>query len=545
MATAGSAGSGSSSAASSSTLKVGSRPNGPPRWLGKRVGRFKLVSLLGKGAYGRVFLAEDEDLNRRVALKILTADATAKSVREGASDAAVIDAAEAARQGVQRMVREARAAARIEHPNAVQVYEVGRLEGTGVGGYIAMELLDGGNLQDLINAVGPMDAARACTLVADAAEALQYGHDAGVVHRDVKPANLMLSRHGRCKVADFGLAYVDDPSDPHKYARAVGTALYMAPEVALGAAADARSDQYSLAASLFTLLAGRPPYVGDRRAVLSAHIEAPLPDLSPVRPDLDPRLGGVIQKAMGKDPAGRFATIRQFGQALRLFTVALDGPASVSSSGVLVPAGASASSWASSASRSGAVETSVTASGSAPLMTPRRRSIWPWIAAAALALAVVGVLFFASRPGEPAERAEAEVAPAPVVAPSPPVALSSDDVNPADVDRLLRIAAGEDPAHADRRATVSGRVADAAASRSGKVFRLHFDDGHAGRGGPRFQVVWFPGDDRFERMSERFGGEAGSGLVGKTISVEGRVETYEDDPQIIVESPDQIRVLSE
>ena len=241
-----------------------------PSWLGKRVDRFKLLGLLGRGAYGRVFLAEDTDLGRRVALKVVTADAAAKSVRRN-SKAGTDTAGDFGREAVAQMVREARAAARLDHPGVLTIFEVGTLPNLGSGGagggYIAMELAEGGTLQELVDAAGPMDARRACTLVADAADALQYAHELGVLHRDVKPANLMLSRGGRCKIGDFGLAYLDDAALPEDDAgrggrsRVVGTAAYVAPEVVLGNPADAASDQYSLAASLFTLLAGRPPYV--------------------------------------------------------------------------------------------------------------------------------------------------------------------------------------------------------------------------------------------------------------------------------------------
>ena len=594
------------------------RQSKTPRWLGKRVGRYKLISLLGKGAYGRVFLADDTDLQRRVALKIITADATAKSVQAGASGADShvdsIDAATAAKQAVGRMVREARAAARIEHPNVVQVFEAGKLEGGGVGGYIAMELLDGGTLQDLVNATGPMDVARACTLVADAAEALQHAHDAGVIHRDVKPANLMLSRHGRCKVADFGLAYVDEPSDPYKYARVVGTALYMAPEVALGHPADARSDLYSLAASLFTLLAGRPPYVGDRKRVLTSHVEAPLPDLAPVRPELDPRLNNVIRRAMAKDPTKRFADIRQFGKALRLFTVALDNPPPaagdlpVAPSGVGGNAGGNAGASANlealaaafSASRAGASASGTLFSPAAPPHGWRafhRQHGWktPLVAVTASVAAVAlllgamwatGVLgggrgvdrgvdrsidrssaaYAPSRSVAPAppEAVAAptdpwprELVPAPIPTPAPPPppaeavvvrpvpdepAVPPADValSPLDVPRLRRIAEGKDPSHPGKSVTLRGEVSYARVSRSGKIFRVFFDGSEQGKA---VAVVWFPTNDLFARMADRFGGEAGSGLFGKTIEVDGPLEMFQNAPQITVTSPEQVRVV--
>ena len=305
-----------------------------PSWLGKRVGRFKLLGLLGRGAYGRVFLAEDTDLHRRVALKVVTPDAAAKAVQKDAAEEGTAAASLGAdtaerlgRQTVDQLVREARAAARLEHPGIVTVFEVGQLPapgGAGMGGFIAMELAEGGTLQELVDAAGPLDIRRACTLVAEAAEALQSAHDVGVVHRDVKPANLMLARNGRVKVADFGLAAIDDPSDGHRYRRLVGTAAYVAPEVVLGNASDEKSDQYSLAATLFALLAGRPPYVGSRRDVLDAHVNKAPPSLSAVRPDVDDRLAAVLQRAMTKDPGGRFASIGRFGTALRVFTVPSD-----------------------------------------------------------------------------------------------------------------------------------------------------------------------------------------------------------------------------
>lgn len=331
----------SMSGALSGGSSPGLTPGRLPRWKGKRIGRYRLVDVLGKGSYGRVFLADDVDLHRQVALKIISAETTANSLRAegqpqaqnqsaqtGATPAPATEQLEnVAAKVVERTLSEARAAARIEHPNVVHVYEVGRLGpatgappgSPGLGGFIAMELLEGGTLQDIIKAHGPMDIGRACSLVADAAEALQFAHDQGVVHRDVKPANLMLSRHGRCKVVDFGLAMEHDP-DPVRKTAIAGTLMFVSPEVTLGQPPSPKSDQYSLGVTLYTLLAGRPPYHGDRQQLLDGHRNGTPPSLRALRPQVDERLELAILRAMDKDPAKRFHHIRQFGQTLRSFS---------------------------------------------------------------------------------------------------------------------------------------------------------------------------------------------------------------------------------
>ena len=292
---------------SSSSIAVGepARASRLPKWLGKRVGRYRLVSLLGVGSWGKVFEAEDTTLRRRVALKLV-----ATVEREGQQK---LDFA--------RVIREARAAAALEHPNVTQVYEVGRHKDLF---FIAMELAEGGSLEDLVRAGGPMDPVRACQLIADAADALAMAHQCGIVHRDVKPANLLLSRNGRCKVTDFGLAIVDDGTEQATNQRVAGTSYYVAPETIRGNMADARSDVYSLGASLYHLLAGRRPFEGGGRTdVLKAHLERELPDLRDVRPNVDPKLAAVVAKSMHKDPIHRYGSMEQFARALRVFTVAV------------------------------------------------------------------------------------------------------------------------------------------------------------------------------------------------------------------------------
>ena len=617
-------------------------PGQAPRWLGKRVGRFRLVSVLGKGSYGRVFLAEDVDLQRRVALKVITADAAARSLRDQAASAGVSadgsKLGDAIAEAVERMIREARAAARIEHPNVVHVYEIGRLDGSGLGGFIAMELLDGGTLQDLLRATGPLDVARACALIADAADALQHGHDLGVIHRDVKPANLMLSRAGRCKVADFGLACVDDPNESRRHLAFAGTALYLAPEIMAGAMPDPKTDQYSLAVTLFTLLAGRPPYTGTRREVLEQHVRAPIPDLRVVRPDVDPKLFDVIRRGMSKDPGKRFPNIRQFGQALRLFTVAT---APMPSAYEAPPPPVQETIFddvLAEAAQGPAIE--------APVMYAPRKSSLDMNKVVPLAigggivamlLMLVLILWAAgafSGPEQPAQLAQlppidraqpsgesirgepqrndppprqptqqTNQAAQPVVEEQPPVQqaqaqpkqqdptppqqqqqqasglqpppglqppaqgggtqpggqpggsqaagagtaskapdikLGPGEIAATDYRNLVRVAMGYDTERVTKRAVVVGRVAKAETSETGKVFKIIFQGAEGDRA---FEVVYFPDNNLYTKMADKFGGKNGAGLTGKTIRVTGTVGIYENDPQIVVDSPDQIEIV--
>jgi serine/threonine-protein kinase len=275
-----------------------------PSWMGKRVGRFRLVGLLGQGAMGRVFRAEDTMLRRQVALKVLP-----KTVKRGQR---TVEA--------ERLIREARAAATLEHPNAVQVFEVNEVGGVY---YIAMELVEAGSLRELVEGHGPLDYVRACQLAAEAADALAHAHSMGIVHRDVKPANLLLSRTGRVKVADFGLARVEDASDLTSFlAESVGTPQFVAPEILQGVAATGKSDLYSLGATLWYLLTGKPPFeAGTTEELLHKHVNAPLPNLKKLRPDLPDGLVRAITTALAKDPGRRHGTTEQFASALRVHTI--------------------------------------------------------------------------------------------------------------------------------------------------------------------------------------------------------------------------------
>ncbi|HXE54080.1 MAG TPA: serine/threonine-protein kinase, partial [Tepidisphaeraceae bacterium] len=294
----------------------GTKPT--PSWQGKRVGRFRLLSELGRGAMGRVFRAEDTLLQRHVALKVLP-----KTLKRGGRTITV-----------ERLISEARAAATLEHPHAVNVYEIN--ESGGVF-YIAMELLEGGSLRDIVKAAGPIDATRACLMCADAASALAQAHELGIIHRDVKPANLMLTRSGRCKLADFGLARMDDATDlSSALPESVGTPQFIAPELLKGVPASPRSDIYSLGATLWYLLTGHPPFEAETAAeLLRKHLDEPLPDLANLRPDLPPGLIQAVTRAMAKQPAERFENASQFEKVLRIYTIPTESTSATSLSAIM------------------------------------------------------------------------------------------------------------------------------------------------------------------------------------------------------------------
>ncbi len=289
-----------------------------PAWVGKVLGHFKLLRLIGEGKMGRVIQAQDINLQRLVALKIL-----GKRMK-GIS----------ANRRVNQFLREARAAAQIEHPNVIRIYEINQHDGWW---YIAMEMLDGGNLREVVKAAGPLSVPRACAFIADAASALTVAHQLGIIHRDVKPANLMLTRHGRCKVTDFGLVRLDDPDDPFDFTHnAVGSPLFMAPEMILRREQTPAIDIYSLGTTLYYALLGRAPYTGKTiEEVLRKHVQAKIPDLRTLLPNCPPTLATLLQRAMAKDPAQR-PSAADMASALRAEVIATQaGDSVMSGSGAL------------------------------------------------------------------------------------------------------------------------------------------------------------------------------------------------------------------
>ena len=315
---AGTAGAGASAGGTSNPSPAASQSSSSTtdsKWKGRIVKRFKLVDELGEGAMGRVFVAEDTVLKRHVALKLLPA-----RFRDGRPN-----------HRTERLIREARSVASLEHPNTLSIFEIDQSGGVH---YIAMELAEGGDLEKLVQFSGPMEIERACQLGAEAAEALSHAHARGIIHRDVKPANLLLTRSGRCKVCDFGLALFDDTPDGEGRFRCVGTPNFIAPEIAQGKGATAASDVYSLGCTLFFLLTGRAPFSGpNARDVMKQHINQPLPDLRKWRQDVPEKLAAAIEKACAKDPAQRWDSAERLAKVLRTFTI----PTGTSSSALGLP----------------------------------------------------------------------------------------------------------------------------------------------------------------------------------------------------------------
>ena len=263
---------------------------GGTRRVGSAVGDYKITGILGQGGMGAVYAATDRRTGAELALKLLPPEMTAQGAEH-----------------VQRFLREGRLAAGIRHPNVVGVFEVGR---AGDVYFIAMELVRGRSAGDLLKAhpAGLPAAADATRIVLEAARGLGAVHDAGMVHRDVKPANVMLGDDGSVKLTDFGLARTQETGHTvTKTGHMMGTPAYMSPEQVQSTTADARSDLYSLGAAYYALLTGTDPFRSENpAAVFFGHVHKPTPDPRSKRPDAPDGAAAVVFRAMAKDPAKRY-----------------------------------------------------------------------------------------------------------------------------------------------------------------------------------------------------------------------------------------------
>jgi tRNA A-37 threonylcarbamoyl transferase component Bud32 len=272
--------------------------------VGSRLAGYRLDEQIGRGGMAVVYRAYDIRLERPVAIKVLSP--------ELARD-------EAFRQ---RFIRESRTAAAVDHPNIIPIFEAGEANGVL---FIAMRFVHGPNVQELVDTEGPLSASRACHVITQVAAGLEAAHSHGLVHRDVKPGNMLLDMAGggdypgHAYLSDFGLSKrALSVSALTSTGQFLGTLDYVAPEQIEARAVNGRADEYALACSAFTMLTGHPPFVRDESvAVMWAQISAPPPALTSHRPDLPAAVDEVIAKALAKAPTERYGTCPEFAAALR------------------------------------------------------------------------------------------------------------------------------------------------------------------------------------------------------------------------------------
>ncbi|MBK7579177.1 MAG: protein kinase [Myxococcales bacterium] len=264
------------------------------RWVGQRLDHFDVQRPLGSGGMGAVYVGHDRSLDRRVAIKVLP---------EGLAESGELQ---------ERFLREARAQARLNSAHVAHIYYIGRTPANDHGKtslFFAMELVDGGDLEDFIDKREPVDPELARRLMLEVAQGLRDAQRAGIIHRDIKPSNLLLDKKGNLKIADFGVAKPVGGTDSKitRDGAVVGSPLYMAPEQAKGEDIDHRADMYSVGCTFYHLLSGAPPFNAKTPvAVIAKHLTEAPPRLALAVPIVPKRLAAIVERLMSKEPAGRF-----------------------------------------------------------------------------------------------------------------------------------------------------------------------------------------------------------------------------------------------
>jgi predicted Ser/Thr protein kinase len=326
--------------------------------------RYELQRRVGRGGMAEVFLARDRLLDRPVAIKIL--------FPEFATDPSF----------VARFKREAQAAANLNHPNIVGVYDWGRERGTY---YIVMEYVDGRTVSEMIRSDGPLKPKDAARIAADVAAALGFAHEKGVVHRDVKPGNVLITKSGEVKVADFGIARAMTSNAEDNLTQTgsvMGTATYFSPEQAQGKPVDPRSDLYSLGIVLYEMVSGKPPFTADSPvAIAYKHVQEPLPPLHQRATGIPSDYEAIVEKALAKDPDARYPD----GKAMRADLLRFVQGKRVRAAADTPPTG------------SPAVAVPVPPSTTRPETTEPKRTGWFFAAVIGLLVVLAGLLFLFAR----------------------------------------------------------------------------------------------------------------------------------------------------
>jgi len=357
-------------------------------------GRYRLIELLGQGGMATIYRAHDVQLDRDVAVKLLRP--------EYGRDPDFLG----------RLREEARSAASLGHANIVAVHDYGEADS---GPYIVMELIDGQDLASLIRQNGPLPPRQAARIAIEIAKGLHAAHVRGIVHRDVKPSNVLVSRDGRVKVADFGIARAVAESQMTLPGTTMGSVHYFSPEQARGEPATAASDVYALGIVLFEMLTGQRPFTGDGAAsVAVARLNAVPPKPSSIRPSIPPVLDTIVERAMALDPIRRFPSAAAFANALEGFLAERPDAAAAGAAAAGAAVGAAGATVAAGVARPNPNQTfaypedAYAGSGATPPPLPpsgRRREVedddgggspWPWVAGLAglLVLALGAFILF-------------------------------------------------------------------------------------------------------------------------------------------------------